>query len=1016
MLTLTEKLPIQPTLSLYLGGSGIAVGESLLRLMASLDPADRGLIEPFFIDSQAPGITDHERSRHYCYQNLGQFFEPLFQEFTENRFPENLGVNPVMNSCEGCGVTRIFGAASLVNCRDDFAALVDDAAARLRARRASSTQPMQVFLTASSCGGTGAGMIVDAAAMVRHFFRERGENPRIFLFLIGPTVYLEDPKIPLREDQRDRMRASTYALLKELHHFAQGNPFRSAYRLRDKVIDIGNARDDDRLFDWVYFLDGRPELAGATRSLDEVAWTIAEAQLHISLTEVGRKVAESMPNQREERVRDYAPDFVHADNKDRLSEAARKRLERSSRKTFLASFAVRNVRFPAEELKTWFRRGWVRDALQKCMTGRLLKQEKELIDQFDDILGFSDSEIKAEGLLADLGLVRENLLSRVKEDADPAKGLPPAPSPSGSPDRVLDGAAALLTAARAVVEDMKKDASLLPADGGSPAEGGIVSCAALLATALPSWNELWAEGLGKDGKIAARLWQLAWDPAFGRGLTFLDDLLVHTSELLTDLATGPKRQRGAGNLEESMNAIQQRLSGLAKKRDHEQKGVGAIGRNLLVRLKLTKTAHSEGLRKSMRTFAGEVNVFRAQVIVQRGTYIANALAPRAWLEAARQIRKWRDEVLAPALTAADNAFTLADNQWRVAQQALATHQGVNERGRWEAHTTVQIADTELLAILGERVAKVSVEDLVLAPLHGDGIARERHRLTSRSFATFDRETIVDMLYAHVRFGTENILTFLDNGWMLPEVAQLLHTSAAQKLDEGSEPLVSFSRAALGQPLQSYLLTPPDLLLPEPFGRRLGRMTRLVSRGPLQLGVVSFVYGIPPNALQSMRELFEQYTAHIGDQARNQAHDRFPLHIFRTAAETFDEPHSPLEFQTDDKMLESLPAAVQMLWPGNGSNGGSSHPNVRLRIRQWDPAVLDTDMNQVIELLETVMRHLIRHPEEASRIFNEGGFPQLERLYNSRCHRSTELWTPRGGNGHDDAGSGKGADVSPPEDP
>ncbi|HEX2121422.1 MAG TPA: tubulin-like doman-containing protein, partial [Thermoanaerobaculia bacterium] len=353
MITVTERLFPQPTLSLYLGGTGILVGDRLLSMLESVSAAERAYVEPFFIDSQEPRVDDHARARHYCYTDLSQFFQPIYREFAGQRFPENLGISPVINSSEGCGVTRIFGAASLVACRDDFSSLIEQAVARLKKARKSSTQPLQVFLTASACGGTGAGMIVDAAALIRHFFRARGENPRIFLFLIGPTVYFEDPMISLREDQRARMSASTYALLKELHHFAQGHPFTSSYRLRDEPIEISNASDDDRLFEWVYFIDGHAERAGTTRSLDETVWMLAETQFHLSLTEVGRKVAETMPNQREERVREYAQHFIHPDNKEVMSEEARQHLEAASRKTFLASVSVRNVRFPAEELKTF---------------------------------------------------------------------------------------------------------------------------------------------------------------------------------------------------------------------------------------------------------------------------------------------------------------------------------------------------------------------------------------------------------------------------------------------------------------------------------------------------------------------------------------------------------------------------------------------------------------------------------------------------------------------------------------
>jgi hypothetical protein len=986
MITLTEKSFVQPTLSIYLGGTGIRVGDCLLTLRESLEESDRALIEPFFIDSQEPAILDHERARHYCYQDLGQFFQPIYQEFTERRFPENLGVSPVISSCEGCGVTRIFGTASLVACRDDFVDLVEQAVARLRKGRRESTQPIQVFLTASACGGTGAGMILDAAALVRHFFRTRvGENPRIFLFLIGPTAFFEDPSISLRDDQRDRMRASTYALLKELHHFAQGNPFVSAYRLRDETIEIGNAADNDRLFEWVYFVDGRGEQAGATHSLADVTWSIAEAQLHLSVTEVGRKVAESMPNQREERVREYAIDFVHPDNKDRLSDAGRERLKQSSRKTFLASLAVRNVRFPAEEIKTWFRWGWVRDALRKSLHREDSREDKALIDQFDRVLGYDGRSVQPEGLLADLGLTRDQILLRVRDDSDLVQGLPQILSPSLNPDRTIGAAEEILRLADWLVEDLKGDSSLLTREATHEA-GPASSSATLLARALPRWNETWSDGLAGDGKIAERLWQLAWDPAFGRGLRWLDALLVHTAQLLTDLAREGMRRPRMAELEEHVSEARQRLRGLEKSRDRERSTLGFRWRSLLALAGLG-SAYSEALQKKSKSVVRQLNELRQELLDRRSAHLADALAPRGWQQAGRELKRWRDEVLVPTITAADNALTLAENNWMLARQALAAHQGSNDRGRWQAYTTVQIADDELLSSLAARLAdRVWVEDLVLAPLQGQGISRERHRLTIGTFRKLDRETLVDVLFAHVDERTQDILTFLNNGWLLEEVGKQLRTSAAKALDLGAEPLASFSRAALGLQLQSYLLTPPGLILPEPFGRRLGRLNPLVSRDPLQLGVVSFVYGIPPNALEGIRELFEQYVIHLGDQERNRAHDRYPLHVFRDAAETFDEPHSPLTFELGDEFAQSLLAAARELWGSNGHRNG-----IQLEIRQLDEKNLGQDQNVKVELTEKVLHYLVRSPKEAERLFQTGRFAGLQRLYNSRKYRAAETW-------------------------
>jgi hypothetical protein len=182
----------------------------------------------------------------------------------------------------------------------------------------------------------------------------------------------------------------------------------------------------------------------------------------------------------------------------------------------------------------------------------------------------------------------------------------------------------------------------------------------------------------------------------------------------------------------------------------------------------------------------------------------------------------------------------------------------------------------------------------------------------------------------------------------------------------------FSRAALGLPLQSYLLAPSAVLLPDPFGRGLGRMNRLASSDPLQLGVVTFVYGIPPNALEGIGELFEQYSMHVGDSGRAVRDDRYPLHVFRDAAETFDEPYSPLALLLNEDVRHSLVEAAHTLW---------GH-DIRLDVRDVSiesPAQLD-DWNLYVELTAKVLRYLAQFPVEADQLFVEGRFPDLEQLY------------------------------------
>jgi hypothetical protein len=995
MITLTDQIFLQPTLSLFLGGSGVRAGHDFLSMMESLPESHRALIEPYFIDSQEPAVRDHARSRHYCYQDLSEFFDPIYREFSDQRFPENLGVSPVMCSAEGCGVTRIFGTASLVACRDNFLALVDQAASRLRANRQSETQPLQVFITASACGGTGAGMIIDAAALIRHYFRSRGENARIFFFLIGPSAYVDDPQIRLTEGQMSRMRASTYALLKELHHFAQGNPFLSAYRLRDQVIDISNERDDDRLFDWVYYVDGRPEGGTATRTVDEVTWTIAEAQMHLCVTEVGRKVAESMPNQREERLRIFPLNSIHSDNKTRLTVAGRKQWEESSRRTFLAGLGVRNIRFPLDEIKQWLRWGWVVEALEKALQRARADEARPLVQQYDAILGLQGDEMLGEGLLADLELTRDGLLKQVQGDADPSKDMPRAMQAGSGDSELLSSVDTLLGVADSVVADIREGGSSLLSQGDG--EGKALPAASeMVERALRGLDENWRVQLADGGAIATRLWELAWHPASGRGLQFLSGFLTYLADRLTTLALKANTREATQALETRTSAVRTNLQRLRKQLQLEERAhVSRAVRGVMKKLGLSGGVHGPRVTPLLKTVAGDAAKLRQSILAQRRAQIGNALASKAWLGAAAALKRWRDDVLDPAITATENALTYADAEAQRARVALATHEGTGARGRWVARTTVQLAGEELLAAVRARVRSVRVEDLVLDALQGEGIPYEGTRLNNRNLGSFAREIATGVLLTHVEAATRQKLTFLDDGWQIKELGEELKKLAAKALDDGAEPLVSFSRPAVGVPLQSYLLRPHGFLAPTPFGQDLGRMNALDSTDPLQLSVLTFAYGIPPNTLGGMHQLFEDYRILIGDAEEHKNDlDRYPLHVFRHAAETFDEVHSPISFDTGDGTPDAVVQAAGVLWEGGDG--------ARLNIRICAPEAAAGDWNVFIELTEKILHYLRLNPQEAARLFHDRRFLALERLYNSRRFRAPETFTgaerKQGGNG------------------
>ena len=114
-------------------------------------------------------------------------------------------------------------------------------------------------------------------------------------------------------------------------------------------------------------------------------------------------------------------------------------------------------------------------------------------------------------------------------------------------------------------------------------------------------------------------------------------------------------------------------------------------------------------------------------------------------------------------------------------------------------------------------------------------------------------------------------------------------------------------------------------------------------------------------------------------------DRYPMHIFREAMEGFDEPYSPLEFVTAPDFVEEVFESGEELWRHKGG--------IHLDIREFDPAnaAHRHDWNRCIELAEKILHHLIRTPDDATRLFANFRFPSLSYLYASRRHKTSSTW-------------------------
>jgi hypothetical protein len=127
---------------------------------------------------------------------------------------------------------------------------------------------INVFVISSVCGGTGSGMLLDIAYLIRNAIEKAGVDPE-FCYINGilalPSVF---PNV-----DKNGIESNAFACLRELDYFMEA----------EWQVDYGNPRvpafaiSGRRPFNIVYLVDARNEQGQGLPGLDEVAPMVAEA-------------------------------------------------------------------------------------------------------------------------------------------------------------------------------------------------------------------------------------------------------------------------------------------------------------------------------------------------------------------------------------------------------------------------------------------------------------------------------------------------------------------------------------------------------------------------------------------------------------------------------------------------------------------------------------------------------------------------------------------------------------------
>ncbi len=180
---------------------------------------------------------------------------------------------------------------------------------------------ISIFITSSIVGGTGNGMIIDMAAMVKDIFKDYWPQPRIYGILVLPSAFK-------RVVYNRNARANAYAALKEIDFFMSGNTFKAQYP-SGTIVTV-----PDRIFDegMLYLLDVENMAGNSLQGRDQVQELTGQFIATFIASIVGGAIEERMVND-STRASIYLP-----------------KEENSKRKAAYNSFGISRVLYPVPQL------------------------------------------------------------------------------------------------------------------------------------------------------------------------------------------------------------------------------------------------------------------------------------------------------------------------------------------------------------------------------------------------------------------------------------------------------------------------------------------------------------------------------------------------------------------------------------------------------------------------------------------------------------------------------------------
>lgn len=291
------KPKIYPTLVIGLGGTGTQVVRHVKRRfrrvwgLDELEPLP-SILQLLAVDTEPMQMQGSEEPLYYHeYAYLGKFDATRLIQNKE-RHPNYLdwwkweeGEIPLGYIHSGAKQLRPVGRLSFVRNYVTFKQMLEMKLAEMGENEGVQKAQEQkfpvdtnlsvIYIVSSLSGGTGAGMFLDVAHVVKHYAnRSLASRAIIVGIFVLPSAFEKDVRSDL---QRRRIRANAYAALKELNYYHTKPSFQAYYPSEQALIPETPYRAFDRIF-----LIERTNAKGRSLSNNRAAAQMVAHYIHVA--------------------------------------------------------------------------------------------------------------------------------------------------------------------------------------------------------------------------------------------------------------------------------------------------------------------------------------------------------------------------------------------------------------------------------------------------------------------------------------------------------------------------------------------------------------------------------------------------------------------------------------------------------------------------------------------------------------------------------------------------------------